>query len=227
MTEYAAILQTSVLAVGIYRCRQFPAFLLALLASLPALWISPGLFEHPAVWERTVWLPASFLLIPTQALAALEALFRFGERYWLVLRISFTLAIFAGAAVLAFLAYPSGDMVGQVVQVARYQRVASCVFLLLACAFYLLFKPKEMLIRPDGAHLILCAALAVTWMVPIIRPIPEDWENWLPTRWMVTTRTVLLVVWVPLVALRAHSGLYTINPRDDVINPTFDPAKRF
>lgn len=198
-----AVIQTAALAIGIHRCRRsYPAFLISLAASLPFLWISADLFRVHANWERYVWLPCAIVLIPAQMVAAMEACLRFGERYWLAPRISATMMVFPVAAVMVIWARPFGDVVGQMVQIARYQRLGCLAFLVAVTAFYGVLRPKGLVGRADGAHLILLTLWMITWTVPILRLIPATWPVWLEVRWMVTARTWLLVAWVGMVALR-------------------------
>ena len=198
-----ALVQTLTVGLAAWRCRRYPAFLISLIAALPFMWIGPENFILKENWERLVWLPCALLLIPTQAVAALEACLRFGERYQLASRVSATLASFGvGAAVAFWISPAAASTVGQVIIVARYQRVGCFVFLTLATAFYTTVRWRGLIARRDGAHLILMTLWAFTWMVPIIRPIPLTWGAWMDCTWMVTYRTWLLVAWVGLVVTR-------------------------
>ena len=194
-----AVVQTACLLVGIYKTNRYPAFLLSLLASLPCLWF-PATGSNQ--WEITIWLPAAFLLIPMQAISSFEACFRFGERYVIVSRICGTLAGLAVGTAACFWRWPSGNLIGQVVLAAKYQRVFCCTLLVSAVIVYAMLQWRGLIARQDGAHLILCAALSVTWVVPILRPIPASWEAWIPITWPVTVRTWLVAAWVLLVAFR-------------------------
>lgn len=212
-----AAAQTAVILIGLWRAPQYIAFLLSLCAALPFMWLTPRDI-HPVPtsylshvppgesWEQGLWLPAVICLIPLQAVAALEALFGFGRRYRFAPSVAIAVAIFAGTAVIAFVVRPQGDTVGQVVQVARYQRVGTCVFLLLGCGWYASVAARDLLLRPEGAHLLLLAAWSVTWMIPIIRPIPPTWAEWLRTDWMIVARCAILMVWVGTVAMRRKDG---------------------
>ncbi len=201
-----AVIQTIVLAIGIWRSPQYTAFLLSLAASLVFLWVSPRVIGNGPLWERAVWLPCAIMLIPLQAVACLEAFFRFGRRQRFAPSVAISMAIFSAVAVIAFVVWPHGDMVGQVVQVARYQRVGSCVFLLLACGWYGSICARDLFLTRDGAHLLLLAAWMTTWMVPIIRPIPPTWAEWMRADWMVIARCVVLVAWAGAVAGRKYDG---------------------
>jgi len=204
-----AIIQTAVLIVCLYRRRstRYTAFLVSLAAALPFLWITPDLFPEGADWERRVWLPCAFVLIPAQAVAALEAFFRFAERYWAASRISAVASSFSVAGVIAFLVWPHGDTVGQVIQVARYQRLGCVLFLIVIVAIYALTEGIALLVRRDGHHLILLMMWMVTWAVPILRPIPPTWAEWLSDTWMVTARAWLLVLWLLAVILRPEAAV--------------------
>ena len=198
-----AIIQTLAIGLALKRCRRYPAFLISLVAALPFMWFGPEWFSPLDDWQRYVWLPCALLLIPMQGIAALEACFRFGDRYKLVSRISAALAAFGYGAAVAFWVWPgTASTVSQVVMVARYQRVACFVFLTLATAFYATIQWRGLIARRDGAHLILMTLWAFTWMTPIIHPFPDSWVGWLRDDWMLTARTWLLVVWVGIVAVR-------------------------
>jgi hypothetical protein len=202
-----AILQTAVLLIGIWRTQRYHPFLLSLLAGLPVLWF-PAEFYRPDVhwpqmaWQQEIWLPSALLLIPMQALASLQAVFRFGERYWLVSRVTAVLGVFAVAGAGAFWVYPQGTVVQQVVLVAKYQRVACCIFLLAAVVFYAPKRWRGLVARQDGAHLALLALWSLTWAIPIIMPKSSTWDAWFTVEWPLVARSWLLVLWVGTVAMR-------------------------
>ena len=209
-----ATVQTLTLGLALQRCRRYPAFLISLAAALPFTWIGPEHFFPRENWERFIWLPCALVLIPAQAVAALEACLRFGERYQLASRISAALTSFGVSAAIAFWVWPqSASTVGQVVIVARYQRVNCFMFLALAAAFYATTQWRGLIARQDGAHLILMTLWAFTWMVPIIRPIPSTWKAWADCTWMMTARTWLLLAWVGLVAMRRPCTATLREPR--------------
>ena len=67
--------------------------------------------------------------------------------------------------------------------------------------------------------MILCALLAVPGALVAIMPKPQDWNAWLGVDWPIQARTVLLVLWGLLVALR--------QPRQhalDLAHPAVDPV---
>lgn len=216
MMEYpttSAAVQVLALCVGVSLARRFPAMLIAIAASLIPLLIPAGLFNQHTTWERAVWFPCAIVLIPAQAVAAMEALFKFGEDYWLAPRIAYSIGFLASAAGVAFLDWPPhGDFVGQAVQVATAQRVWCFVYLALAIGFYASVAARDLVLRPAGAHLILLTVWMAFWMIPAIRPIPQDWTSWLATDWMVSARAAVMVVWIAAVALRREPHLYRLNP---------------
>ena len=218
-----AILQTLVFLLGAWRCRQYPAFLIALECSLPPLWFPASQFWPHMDWERGVWLPCAILLIPMQAVSSLEAAFKFGERYFgLAPRITGTLAIGAIAVSAHSWVWPHGSMAAQVMQVARVQRIVCCLFLVACVALYAIVRWRGLISRVEGAHLILCALLAIPGALVAVMPKPQEWTIWLGVDWPVQARTALLVLWALLVALRqprqqtldlAHSAVDPVNFR--------------
>ena len=209
-----AAASTAILMLALWKCRRYPAFLISLAAALPFTLFGPEWFSPHANWERYLWFPCALVLIPMQGVAALEACLRFGERYQLASRISASLVPFGIGAAIAFWIWPGAfSTVGQVVIVARYQRVGCFVFLALATAFYATVQWRGLIARQDGAHLILMTLWAFTWMVPIIRPIPSTWGAWMDCTWMVMYRTWLLVAWVGLVATRKPCTVALREPR--------------
>lgn len=212
--DFPAAIQTAVLLVGAWRCRRFPVFLIALEVSLPPLWRPASAFWPHMDWERFVWLPCALLLVPAQAIAALEAAFRFGERYWLAPTITGTLAVGAAAISIArYGTWPHGSLAAEVMQVARVQRVGCAMFLVAAVVLYAIVRWRGLVSRVDGAHLILLAAMSVPSAVIAVAPTPKEWGTWLTIDWPVTAKTALLVAWVLLVALRQprQDRLYLLN----------------
>lgn len=191
-----ALLQSAVLLASYRSWKKYPLFLASLAVWLPVLWLpASGYYPHYH-WEQRIWLPAVLFLIPLQALAALEAFFGFAGRFHLAPRVSIGLGSFSVAASLWSGYWRSADWVGQAVQVARYQRVGCCVFLLLAGGFYASVRPVELILTKEGRHLLLLAAWFVTWMLPIVSRMPGSWGEWMSDTWMVNGRCIVLVVWL-------------------------------
>ncbi len=216
--NWPAIIQTLVFLLGAWRCRQYPAFLIALESSLPPLWLSADQYWPHSDWERGVWLPCAFLLVPAQAVASIEAAFKFGERYWLAPTITGTLWLGAMLASYKLWTWPHGSLVAQMMQIARIQRVTCCTFLVACVALYAVVRWRGLISRPEGAHLILCALLAIPSALVAVMSHPPDWTAWLGVQWPVTTRTVVLVLWALLVALR-HPRNNPLDLADPKINP--------
>jgi hypothetical protein len=192
-----ALLQSATLLASYPSWRRHPLFLASLAVWLPVLWIPASSFNAPHFrWEQGVWLPAVLFLIPLQALAAVEAFFGFAGRFNLAPRVSIALGALAVSASLFAGYWKQADWVGQAVQVARYQRVGCCVFLLLAGGFYASVRPKELIFTREGRHLLLLAGWFLAWMLPIVGKMPGSWGEWMSDTWMVTARCGLLVVWL-------------------------------
>ena len=215
---------TAILLLAFWKCHRYPAFLISLAATLPMVWIPVDYGWPKPVWKYYVWLPCALVLIPAQAVAALEACLRFGERYQLAARISGALMIFGAAGAAAFWAWPGGKTaIAQVVLVAKYQQVSCFVFLILSVALYATIgrvSRMGLLTRPDGAHLIWCVGWMSMWMVPNVRPLPDNWPEWLVAhRWWDTVRILWLLVWAGTILLprfqRIHPPCQPVNPLHD------------
>ena len=194
------IVQLLVALAAMKNSRRFAALIVSLIAGVPLL-CCPASHD----WEQAVWMPCALVMIPFQIIASLEAFFAFGGKYPIPQRVSVGLGILAFAFALAFWSAPTGDAVEQVVQVVRYQRVGCLVFLLLAAAFYMSVKPKELLQTREGRHLIWMGLWMVTWTLPILFPLPETWASWFSQSWMYYARVTLLASWVPVAMLRFGS----------------------
>jgi len=176
--------------------RRFPVFGLSLLVWLPVLlWWRPG--DPESTWH--VWLPCAVIFAHFQTAAALEAVYRFGERYLLAVRLTVTFGFFAVAAALyCWLRMPiTGGVQRQVTVLVTYQRVGVAVFLVLAIALYATFvKLAEFRYRVEGRHLLVMAAIALSWAVPALWP-RGGWFWWHAfNERVVWLRTGWLVVWM-------------------------------
>ena len=141
-------------------------------------------------------------LIPFQAVSALEACLRFGERYQLASRISATMMGLYVAGGCSVWAWQHGDIVEQVAMAAKFQRAGAVAFLLGVIIFYATVQWRGLIARQDGAHLILSLLWAITWAIPIVRPLPPSWPSYFSDTWMITARSWLLAAWTLLVLLR-------------------------
>lgn len=225
ITTILAVIQTTTVVIAVWRFRRYPALILSLLSGLPILWVPVEAYKpwvhwpHDA-WQREVWLPCALVLIPTQALAHVEAFFGFGRRYRLAPRIAATISVFAVGFTIAFWEWPHGDPVSQAVQVARYCRVGSWIFIVLVAAMYASFDEVrgDLWHRTDGRHLVWMILWSTTWVVPIVRELPGTWAAWLATDWMLWARAALLVIWPAAVWLRGKPTFDGLNPLDNVID---------
>lgn len=179
--------------VAAFRCRYW-AFGLSLLAWFPVMWTwNP----YSPDWERTVWIACVIPFTVLQAMAALEAFYRFAYGFALAVRVSIGLGLFSVAAMAWMLAVPSESFIGQVIQTAKYERVGSAVFLILAVAFFgAIGVPLRNL---EGLHLCLMTALLFTWMLPAIMAHPSELAWPAVSASAIWARTTILAIWIAAV----------------------------
>ena len=188
------------LSAHLRRHLRFPCLWASLLPSPIPLALPAFLFHPHSLWEEWVWGPAVFGLIPIQSLACMEAVISFGSLYRLAARISAVLSLCAAIAAYTVLSIdPYANLVGQLVVVAKCQRVGCLVLLILTLAFYLSTEERRGLWRTvEGRHLMWMCAWMGTWTAPIMLPMPGTWEKWVKVTWMIWGRVGLLLIWVPL-----------------------------
>lgn len=195
-----AIVQTVAAILAIYR--GYWAFGLSIAIWLPVMWTwSP----NSPIWERTIWIWCAVPFTVLQAMAAIEAFYKFARWFWLAVRVSMALGAFSIAAMAWRLVLPSDSLIGNVVQVAKYERIGSGVFLVLAVAFFAsiggfaTFEGWWSLRNREGRHLCLMTALAFTWMLPALMPHPDvaGWQS--VSVWAIWSRTVILAIWIAAV----------------------------
>lgn len=178
--------------------QRYWAFGLSLIAWLPVMWTWNPYSPH---WERTVWLWCVIPFTVLQAMAAIEAFYKFSRGFALAVRVSIALGMFSVAAMAYMLVIPNGSFIGNVIQVAKYERVGSGVFLILAVAFFASLGMR-LLNRTEGAHLCLLACLQANWMAFALMPHPDaaGWQS--VSLVAIWSRTVILATWI--VAVRSR-----------------------
>lgn len=206
MTETAAIVQA---LAAILAIRRYPVFALSLAAWLPVMWTwSPW---SPA-WESSIWLWCAVPFTLLQAMATIEAFYSFAKGFWWSVRASVALVLFSVAAMLYIFMRPADSFLGQVVQVAKYERVGASVFLILAVALCVAIvdKPSILWRTPKGRHLLLLADYMLTWMVPaaMLAPDAPEWRS--VTAWVIPIRAIILATWI--FAVRAHQSDHRDDP---------------
>ncbi len=206
-----AIIQTVAALLAMYR--GYWAFGCSLAVWLPVMWTWE---PHSPIWERTIWMACVIPFTTFQAMAAIEAFYRFAGRFAIAVRLSVALGAFSVAAMAGILALPRDSFIGQVVQCVKYERVGSGVFLILAVAFFASIGARGE--TRHYRHLWLITFLAFTWLLPAIvrHPDASGWAS-ASTR-AIWTRTVILTTWI--VAVRSRQSA----PQGDPAFCRADPA---
>lgn len=202
------LVQTVAALLALYR--GYYAFGLSLAVWVPVLWTwNP----YDVRWEHQVWITCVIPFTVLQAMAAIEAFYRFARWFPFAVRTSIALGLFSVAAMAYMLAAPSESFIGQVIQTAKYERVGSGVFLILAVAFFASIGAEGR--NREFRHLCLLTVLAFTWMLQALAPHPgvppgvtvfrdalesplrahnAAWEWW--SHVWIWLRTVILVLWI-------------------------------
>lgn len=186
------LVQTVAAILALYR--GYYAFGLSLTVWVPVLWTwNP----YDVRWEHQVWITCVIPFTVLQAMAAIEAFYRFARWFPFAVRASIALGLFSVAAMAYMLAAPSASFIGQVIQTAKYERVGSGVFLILAVAFFTSIGAEGR--NREFRHLCLLMILAVTWMLPALMPHPDaaGWQS--VSAWAIWSRTAILAMWITCV----------------------------
>src|ERR1041385_307514 len=115
-----AILHT-LATVAAFATRRYPAFAFSLAAWAPVVWTwNPD--SDP--WRWHIWLPCVVAFSAAQGMGAVEALFRFGEKFPLSVQLSGMLVFFAIAGGWCFWKTPHGTTIDQVTEFTTITRHA-------------------------------------------------------------------------------------------------------
>lgn len=150
-------------------------------------------------WTRIVWVPVVLVLIPLQGLMCLEGFFLASRRLpkWgkcCVPEFSLALGLLALACSLAFWGSPGPTWVSEIVLVTKVQRVSSWV--LLGSGIGLFWAVRRAVLGTwEGFHLLWLFLWMTSWLVPVLRPLPPTWNDWLGWSWISLSRLSLLSLW--------------------------------
>ena len=216
MLFHAAIIAVAIVVA--LRLGGFPAFWLSLLVwfPIPLSWSPDSLG-----WTIHVWAPCAIAFAFLQTMSAVEAVFRFGERYRVVVALSATVGFFATAAGLyCWLTMPElMGIIGHVTDFVAYQRIFTFAFLVLSVGLFSTFlNPSEFWTRREGRHIVMLTLLVLTWAIPAV--VSRGGYYWWvgATQWVVWIRSGVLVGWVAVNSAPVLSRWYhCISGREDVV----------